>query len=406
MDPRDSGTGRILREALRAREEEAEEDASRVVSILEVIQRLKQQISEKDRIISARADALLSARDYLHRVLAALADPVLVIDPKGRIEFVNQALLELLDEAPEEVVGRSASDLWAEPAQRELFRGANLVDLFRQETTQRADLLIQTRQGKAIPVAWTATVLHDDDGPAGLVGIARDARVQRRLEEEKLRTVQALAASVAHEIRNPLGAIRNSIGLLHSGLELSGDDKDLMEIVIEETERISTIVSQFMTFAKPPQPTFGETDLPHLLREVVTLAEQDSRAEGKSFLVHADSELPPLTVDEDQIKQVVWNLVINALDAAREVIALRVRTLGHSVEVKIADDGPGMPPEVLARATEPFRTTKAQGTGLGLAICKRIVEAHGGTLRLESVPESGTAVSFVLPATPPLAEEA
>lgn len=404
MDPRDSGTGRILREALRAREEEAEEDASRVVSILEVIQRLKQQISEKDRIISARAESILSARDYLNRILAALADPVIVIDPQGRVEFVNQAALELLDEVSEDLVGRAASELWAEAAHRELFEGATLAELFRQETTQRADLLIRTRSGNAIPVAWTATVFHDEDGPAGLVGIARDARVQRRLEEEKMRTVQALAASVAHEIRNPLGAIRNSIGLLHSDLELSGDDATLMEIVIEETERISTIVTQFLTFAKPPQPSFGESDLPHLLHEVVTLAEQDSRAEGKSFLLYADADLPPLTMDADQIKQVVWNLVINALDAARETIAIRVRAWAHSVEVKIADDGVGMPPEVLARATEPFRTTKAQGTGLGLAICKRIVEAHGGTLRLESVPGAGTAVSFVLPATPPLAE--
>lgn len=400
MDPRDSGTGRILREALRARAEEAEEDASRVVSILEVIQRLKSQIREKDRIISARADQLLATRDYLNRVLAALADPVLVIDPEGRVEFVNQAALELLDETREGLIGRAASQLWADPSQGELFQGELLAELFRQEATQRADLILRTRQGNAVPVAWTATVLRDEEGPAGLVGIARDARVQQRLEEEKLRTVQALAASVAHEIRNPLGAIRNSIGLLKADLELSGDDEDLMDIVIEETERISTIVTQFLHFARPPKPTFGEGDLPHLLQEIVTLAQRDERAAGKTFLLHSDADLPELTFDADQIKQVVWNLVVNALDAAREAIALRVRRTSGGVEIKVADDGLGMPPEVLARATEPFRTTKAQGTGLGLAISKRIVEAHGGSLRLESVPDSGTTVSFLLPSTP------
>ena len=400
MDPRDSGTGRILREALRARAEEAEEDASRVVSILDVIHRLKSQIREKDRIISARADQLLATRDYLNRVLAALADPVLVIDPAGRVEFVNEAALELLHETSEGLIGRPAAELWAEPAQRELFQGPLLAELFRQEATQRADLTLRTREGRAVPVSWTATVFRDDEGPAGLVGIARDARVQRRLEEEKLRTVQALAASVAHEIRNPLGAIRNSIGLLKADLELSGDDADLMDIVIEETERISTIVTQFLHFARPPQPTFDEGDLPPLLQEVVTLAQRDERAAGKTFLFHADSDLPPLTFDADQIKQVVWNLIVNALDAAREAIAVRVRRGSGGVEVKVADDGRGMAPEVLARATEPFRTTKAQGTGLGLAISKRIIEAHGGTLRLESVPESGTTVSFLLPSSP------
>ncbi|MGE0712290.1 MAG: nitrogen regulation protein NR(II) [Planctomycetota bacterium] len=396
MDASESGTGRILREALRTREED---DATRVVSILEVIRKLKEQILEKDRIISASTGRLLAARDYLHRVLAALGDPVLVIDPEGAIEFANLAAQELLELPAQELLGRQAADLWASEEQRSLFRGERLRELFAGEATLRADLLLRTRRGE-VPVAWTATVLREDEVSVGLVGIARDVRVQRRLEEDKLRTVQALAASVAHEIRNPLGAIRNSIGLLRRDLQLSGDDATLMDIVIEEAERISTIVSQFLDFARPPEPQFADGDLAGLVREVALLAEKDERAAGKAFLVHAEPDLPPLTFDPDQVKQVVWNLVSNALDAARERIAIRVRRGPGGVWVKVADDGAGMTPEVLARAAEPFRTTKAQGTGLGLAICKRIVEAHGGALHLESAP-GATSVSFLLPEAPP-----
>lgn len=396
MDPSESGTGRILREALKAREDEA----SQVASILDVIQKLKAQILEKDRIIGLKTRQLLAARDYLHRVLAALGDPVLVIDPAGQVEFANAAALELLDYFKDDLIGRPAADLWASEDQRALFRGERLADQFGEAATQRADLTLRTRRGKQIPVAWTATVLQDEDGPAGLVGIARDVRVQRRLEEEKLRAVQALAASVAHEIRNPLGAIRNSVGLLRRDLELEGDDATLMDIVVEEAERISTIVAQFLDFARPPQPMFSEGDLGAMVREVVLLAERDERAEGKTFLVHAADDLPETTFDPDLIKQVVWNLVTNALDAARERVALRVRSAGAAVEVIVADDGSGIPPEVLLHVMEPFRTTKAQGTGLGLAISKRIVEAHGGTLRIESVPGASTSVSFLLPSSP------
>ncbi|HBP19542.1 MAG TPA: hypothetical protein DEA08_17350 [Planctomycetes bacterium] len=396
MDPSESGTGRILREALRAREDEA----SQVASILDVIQKLKAQILEKDRIIGIKTQQLLAARDYLHRVLAALGDPVLVIDPAGKVEFANAAALELLDDFKGDLIGRPAADLWASEDQRALFRGERLADQFSDPATQRADLTLRTRRGKQIPVAWTATVLRDEDGPAGLVGIARDVRVQRRLEEEKLRAVQALAASVAHEIRNPLGAIRNSVGLLRRDLELEGDDATLMDIVVEEAERISTIVAQFLDFARPPQPMFSEGDPGALVREVVLLAERDERAEGKGFLVHVADALPPTTFDPDLIKQVVWNLVSNALDAARERVALRVRPAGAAVEVIVADDGSGIPPEVLLHVMEPFRTTKAQGTGLGLAISKKIVEAHGGTLRIESVPGASTSVSFLLPSAP------
>ena len=401
MDPSESGTGRILREALRAREDEA----SQVASILDVIQKLKAQILDKDRIIGLKTQQLLAARDYLHRVLAALGDPVLVIDPRGLVEFANAAALELLDHSKGDLIGRPAAELWASEDQRALFRGERLADQFSDPATQRADLTLRTRRGKQIPVAWTATVLRDEDGPAGLVGIARDVRVQRRLEEEKLRAVQALAASVAHEIRNPLGAIRNSVGLLRRDLELEGDDATLMDIVVEEAERISAIVTQFLDFARPPQPMFSAGDLAALVREVVLLAERDERAEGKSFLVHSADDLPPITFDPDLIKQVVWNLVTNALDAARERVALRVRRAGAGVEVIVADDGRGIPPEVLLHVTEPFRTTKAQGTGLGLAISKKIVEAHGGTLRIESVPDASTSVSFLLPSAPLGAEQ-
>jgi signal transduction histidine kinase len=230
------------------------------------------------------------------------------------------------------------------------------------------------------------------------------------MEEEKLRAVRALAASVAHEIRNPLGAIQNSVAVLKRDLPLEGDDRTLMAIVFEEAERIGAIVSQFLSFARPSEPVLAPGDVGELLREVATLAEKDERAQAGSqtsgsearcteLLLRVDPDLPTVAFDEDKIKQVVWNLISNALDAARSGhVAIRARRAPDGgVEVRVADDGPGIAPEMLARAFEPFRTTKARGTGLGLTISKSIVDAHGGTIRIESAVGSGTTVSFTIP---------
>ncbi|MBI3724725.1 ATP-binding protein, partial [bacterium] len=178
--------------------------------------------------------------------------------------------------------------------------------------------------------------------------------------------------------------------------------------VVTETERMGGIVSHFLHFARPSEPMLAQAEIGPLLREVALLAEKDERAravspEGKpvEILVGCDAQVPALRFDADKVRQVVWNLVSNALDAHGTRIALRARVAPGGVEVRVADDGRGMSPDVLARVFEPFRTTKARGTGLGLAISKSIVEAHGGSIRIESAAGTGTTVSFTLPAREP-----
>jgi PAS domain S-box-containing protein len=383
----------------------SEEGEVRAGSLLESVARLKEQILEKDRIINARTQDLVATRDYLQGVFAALADAVLVLDRRGVIEFANEAAHDLLGWPKGALVGRPASALVSDPVQAALFEGERLAEALQAPNAfQRVDLLLRARDDRPVPVVWSSSVLRGAIGaePQGLVGIARDVSVERRMNEEKQRMVQALAASVAHEIRNPLGAIQSSVALLRRDLDLEGEDRTLMDIVLEETQRIGRIVTQFLDFARPPRLEVAPVDVGGLLREVVLLAEQDDRARGgKQLLLHIDPELAPLVLDAGQVKQVVWNLLSNALDAAHERIAVRLRAAPGGVEVRVADDGPGMPPDVLARAFVVRNGSKAQGTGLGLTISKRIVEDHGGTLRLESAAGQGTTASFVLPRREP-----
>ncbi len=367
------------------------------LSILEIVRKLKDTIAEKDRIITERTRELKEARRHLENIVSSIGDAVFVLDEEGTVETVNEAALELLGYDRDEVVGRSMSRLWFDPAQAALFKGDSYRDRLGGGALQRTDVALRTKKGAPIPISWNGSPLMDGDRPVGLVGVARDRRVEKRLEEEKLRAVRALAASVAHEIRNPLGAIQNSVALLLRDLKVAGDDKTLMDIVFSETERIGGIVSQFLTFARPSEPMLVPGDLAPLLRDVATLAEQDERAADVAIVAGVDPELPPVSFDADKLRQVVWNLVSNALDAEGTCVALRARRCVGGVEVRIADDGTGMPPDVLARVFEPFRTTKARGTGLGLSISKSIVEAHGGSIRIDSAPGEGTTVTFTLP---------
>jgi two-component system, sporulation sensor kinase E len=369
-------------------------------SVLQAMRQLKEQILEKDRMLREKTNEVVATRDYLRSVLAALADAVVVIDSQGRVEFANQAACDLLDQEQAKLVGRPASSLWGDPDQASLFEGQRLEELFGLGGFQRTDMVLRTKAGHSIPVSWSASVMRAGQDATRLVGIARDVRIERRLEQDKLRHVRELAASVAHEIRNPLGAIQNSVSLLRRDLAMEEEDRTLLDIILGETERMGKIVTQFLDFGRPIHPEFEEADLKILLRDLLRLAEQDERVlAGCQLLIHADEELPPITFDPGLVKQVLWNLLTNALDAAKESVAVRLRpSQGGGVEVRVADDGPGIPPEVLARAFEPFKTTKATGSGLGLPISKRIVEAHGGTLRLESAQGTGTTASFTLPA--------
>src|SRR5690606_22518517 len=135
---------------------------------------------------------------------------------------------ELLGYPANALVGRPAASLWGDPEQARRFGGAHLDRALRDGGYQRSDAVLRTRDGRSIPVSWNASVLRSPDR-LRLVGVARDVRLERRLEEEKLRTVQALAASVAHEIRNPLGAIQSSVALLRRDLDVQGDDRTLLD---------------------------------------------------------------------------------------------------------------------------------------------------------------------------------
>lgn len=243
-------------------------------------------------------------------------------------------------------------------------------------------------------------------GKLALTGTLIDI-TERKLSEqylirsEKLSVVGQLAAGVAHEIRNPLTALKGFTQLLHQNAD---ENRKYFEIMLTELERINYIVGEFMVLSKPHnQQQLQDHDIHVILMSIIPILESQAILHNVIIRVDPVQDLPRVKCDANQIKQVLINLMKNAIEAMPDGGTVTVRfendLLSGELVMYIEDQGEGMPPELLERLGEPFLTTKEKGTGLGLMVCFKIIQAHGGSLSFGSTPGQGTSVKLVLPAS-------
>jgi signal transduction histidine kinase len=237
---------------------------------------------------------------------------------------------------------------------------------------------------------------------------AKLEETQRQLfQSEKLAALGKLSAGIAHEIRNPLTSIKILIYSLvdENATEISRE-KDLT-VIEGEIERVNKIIKQFLDFARPRPPALEPTDIRRVIEETLSLVAYEIESQGVSLVREDASELPAVLMDGEQVKQVFLNLILNAVQAMPQGGQLRIAAApkrggpGDSaapvVEIAIQDTGKGMPEDVKNRIFEPFFSTKEEGIGLGLSIAQRIVEEHGGTIRVETTPGKGTTFFLRFP---------
>jgi signal transduction histidine kinase len=300
-------------------------------------------------------------------------------------------------------------------AGRELFRTEQLGAIFRawipihsgtelrvaqvDLSASAPDFILVHARHNIIVASLSGAVLLLLSGFA-IWSLNRAARLERRqMETERLAEVGRLSAVLAHEIRNPLGAIKGFAQLAREGLE--GACAKPLDAIVRESRRLEALVNSLLLYARPLEPSMQVTSWPDLAADLASFAAQSIGERPIRF--HTESEIAELRTDPDLLKQALLNLIRNSVEAipsGREG-SVRLQAAEHNGEVVISleDDGPGLPPTVREKLFEPFVTTKASGTGLGLAIAKKVIETLGGSLSLEAAQPRGTRAELVFHGT-------
>lgn len=217
--------------------------------------------------------------------------------------------------------------------------------------------------------------------------------------------VEAIAAGIAHEVRNPLNALQINLGILEQEISEIVPDRtshvfEVIGKIAGELRSLDNFVTEFLRFARPPRPALEPVEVRSLLADLVTFIGPECSRKGVSLSLGTRDGPETLSADPFQLKHAVLNLVLNALQATPAGGAIAIETAGdaQTLEVRVRDSGEGMTGDVLNRVFEAFFTTREGGTGLGLPIARRIAEAHGGTLALRSREGEGTVATLSLPA--------
>jgi signal transduction histidine kinase len=234
---------------------------------------------------------------------------------------------------------------------------------------------------------------------------ALEERELRLIRSERLAAVGKIAAQITHEVRNPLSSIGLNAELLEEELRQSPEAQKLAKAIVREVDRLAEITEQYLRFARLPRPRLESEELNHLVRSLLSFMNGELTARGITVESHLAAGLPPVGIDENQMRQALLNILRNGLEAMPGGGRLTVVTAAEPdhkmLTVRIQDTGPGISPEHQAKIFDPFFTTKQMGTGLGLALTHQIVVEHGGTIAVESAVGQGTAFVVRLPVVDP-----
>jgi PAS domain S-box-containing protein len=367
---------------------------------------LRQKVREaRDRLASA-ARELDRVRFDNDVILRHLTSGVITLDGAGTVAYLNPAAEEVLGLRLEGLRGRWVQD--ALPPRLHSLRDALGAVLESHVTQSRGELLLESAAGAPLPLGISTNLLTHDGRVTGVVGVFQDLTEVREMEQRALRNqtlaeVGALAAGIAHELRNGLSPISGSVEILQRELKLEGENQQLMELITRECNRLNRFVTDLLAYSRERALVRMPVDLDEVLSELCETLRRDPRAEPRVQIGYRPGEgTAEIQADREQLRQVWLNLARNALDAMEGNGEFSVSwRLAHpeQVVVEFADTGSGILPEHLARIGQLFFTTKKGGTGLGLPIAQRIVERHGGTLTLLPAGERGTIARITLPAT-------
>ena len=348
-----------------------------------------------------------SLLEFLEQVVTNMSASLIVADRDGRLRAINPPALATAglesSDAPE---GASLAKVLGDDVAKAFLVSSERVN---GQTIPR-EITLRRKDGTRIGVGFTSTPMMGADGSqTGSIITFRDMSELKRAHEEerrrdRLAALGEMSARIAHEVRNPLVSIDSVVRLLDEEVGPNASAKKDLETISREVRRLHTIVSEILEFARPRKSTRSPGDIGAVLRSVVAQVTEQFKGREVKLDVDVPETLPSVGLDQDRIRQVLLNLLLNALDATPGGGRVRVRAAAlpngadaGGVSISVEDTGPGIPEDVLPRLFTPFFSTKTRGTGLGLAVSRAIVEEHRGTIALRNRDEGGACAEILLP---------
>lgn len=348
------------------------------------------------------AETVEDLRAFNEHVINSLVSGLVTTDSDCRILTFNRAASTITGVPMGQAVGRNAAGVLGLPP-----HFVNRLATLGRQRSQRGDFSVRTEDGRDIELGVTAARLSFPDGRTGYLFTFQDVTDVKRLEREsgmrqRLAAVGEMAAGIAHEIRNPLASMSGSLQVLRSELPLTEDQEQLMDIVLRESDRLNQTIRSFLAYARPQRASITRFDLAQLVSDTVRLLRNGTDVRDH-HAVDVDVPSAPvwLEFDENQMRQIVWNLASNGLRAMADGGRLRLvveESNGQTVGLRVDDQGCGIAPDDIERIFQPFRSSFKQGTGLGLATVHRIITDAKGTIHVASRVGEGTSMRVVLPA--------
>lgn len=349
-------------------------------------------------------NALIESEATLRAILETCVDGIITIDDRGKILSFNPAAVRIFGYRTDEVIGRDVSILMPVPYKQS---HPGFIKTFLKTKNQKIigtgrEVIGKRKNGATFPL-YLAVSDVNVQGRKMFTGVVRDLTGFKRMQDEiiqsqKLAAIGEMAASVGHEIKNPLAGISGAIEILKDTLEDGDSRRQVMDDILSEVTRLDNTVRDLLAFSRPWNPDSQFCNLQEIVERVARSFREQESVEKIKFAFGKKTN-KQVSVDPWLFEKVLWNLLDNATDAmnGKGQILFEFEESPEAITLIVEDTGNGVPEEHQDSVFRPFFTTKSRGTGLGLAICKKIMDAHGGSISLHSVPKQGTKVRVRFP---------
>lgn len=354
--------------------------------------------------IRGEKTAFTRLKENLDQLFSNLADGLLLFDKQNHLVLATPAVERFLGADPELLLHHTAE---------EIFWSDHPMDCALREAFQKREPVVWESEGQdtgdqagSPRIAASVQFAQTEGEQVGALVTVRDAGTRAQLEDQiavatRLAALGRITSGVAHEVKNPLNAMVLQIEILKAKLaNHTAPVKPQLDTLTSEIRRLDRVVKTFLDFTRPVELRLSETDLEQMLKEVFTLAEPQAQQNHVHLTIEKNGPIPKLRVDRDLFKQALLNLVLNGCQAMPSggELKIRPRKAERRVELEIADQGVGIPPDVQPRIFSLFFTTKPGGSGVGLAMAYRIIQLHNGSIDFSSEMNRGTTFRIALPA--------